>query len=513
MPVQFPLSGFFQSSGNAAAIFAENLRDEIATFACSLWANYPAFITESTVPGASFARGFMNQMCSPIQAPVPAPAPPFTGAQCPTSYFWRPTMRVSRPNSALGLNIGDEIIVQAVANQNGPISSTEYPPVPNNAFVAGKALGPNFNPQTSFVFSGIAVEWRDPPDPVDNPSLVNVNEIVSDSFTRVDGMPDNCGSLPADYPVNPPSSIDLTTNILITNLDTLDNTYTLVYNKVSNQYNFPMNFKLNGVNVTLDLGGITIYGPPQITLPTSGNDVPVPGSDGGDDGAGGTNDDTYPDSEYPVLPTLTVPTTADQLIEYVICTDGVISIVSDTIKVATANIPFSSLIIDILVNILTDVCDISTGDAIVGLPDYYALRPGVNRPAIVYLYKEFIGGVWQDSTYTSTVQHPSASAIADIMTIVVPDKTMGTFITSATLNDGSRIRATGDTSMSSLTNFNFLLNQVDASQIPSDITDRTTTCEDIRLQVKTVKCRQIEYYPQGKADSMSPVTKRVIDAP
>jgi hypothetical protein len=421
-------------------------------------------------------------------------------------------MRVSRPNSALGLSIGDEIVVQAVNNQNGPIASTEYPPVPNNAFVVGKANSVNFNPQTSFQFSGFTVEWRNPPDPADNPSLVNVNEIVSDSFIRVDGMPDNCGSLPADYPVNVPSSMDLTTNITIVNLDGLDNNFVLVYNKLSNQYNFPMNFKLNGVNLTLDIGGITIYGAPQVTEPTSGNDLPVPGSDGGDDGAGGTNDDTYPDSEYPTVPDLTVPTSVSQLIEYVVCTDGVISAVSDTLKVVTANIPYFSLIIDILVNILTDVCEISEAEAIVGLPDYYALRPGVERPAIVYLYKEFINNTWQNSTYSSTVQHPSAAAIANIMTIVVPDKTMGTFLTSATLKDGSRIRSSGDTSAASLANFNFLLNQVDSAEIPADIVARTTTCEDTRLQVKTVKCRQIEYYPNGKAAGVNPLTRRVIDA-
>jgi hypothetical protein len=512
MSVKFPLSDFFQSSGNAAAVFSESLRDQIATFACTLWANYPAFITESTVPGASFARGFMNQMCSPIQAPVPAPSPPFVGAQCPTAYFWRPTMRVSRPNSALGLSIGDEIVVQAVANQNGPISSTVYPPVPNNAFVVGTANSINFNPQTSFQFSGFAVEWRDPPDPADNPSLVNVNEIVSDSFTRVDGMPDNCGSLPADYPVNPPSSMDLTTNITIINLDGLDSNFVLVYNKLSNQYNFPMNFKLNGVNVTLDIGGITIYGPPQITEPTSGNDLPVPGSDGGDDGTGGTNDETYPDSEYPTVPDLTVPTSVSQLIEYVVCTDGVISAVSDTLKVVTANIPYFSLIIDILVNILTDVCEISEAEAIVGLPEYYGLRPGVERPAIVYLYKEFINDTWQDSTYSSTVTHPSAAAIANIMTVVVPDKTIGTIVYSVSLTDGSRIKTSGDTDTNAQSNFNFLLNQVESSFIPVNVNDCTTVSEYPKLQVKTVKCRQIEYYPNGKAAGVNPLTRRVIDA-
>lgn len=512
MSLRFDVSEFFVQSGNDAAIFNEQLRDGIATFACGLWADYPRFITEGTNPVSSFARGFMNQACSPIQPPVPAPSSPFVGGQCPTAYFWRPSFRVSRPYASFGLAIGDTIQVEAVLPVVGSIDSTTYSPFNQNSFVTGFTTSNGVNSNSnSFEFNNTNVLWS-----VDNPNDsegfgVFISEVISDSFVRVDGQPDNCGSLPSDYPNNPPTSVDLTTTINITNLDTVDNSYTLVYNKISNQYNFPMGFKINGVNVVLDISGLTIYGAPEVIQPTSGNDVPLPGSDGGDDGAGGDNDTTYPDNEYPVVPDLTVPTVVERVVEYAVCNDGVIELVTTTLKAVTSTIPYSSLAIDILSELVTEICEMDVGEAIVGLPEYYGLRPGAERPAIVFLYKELVGEVWQQSTYSSTVSNPSAAAIAAISTVDVPDKTMGEIVYSLNLKDGSRIKASGDTDINAQATFNFLLSQVDPVFVPDDVPNCVTISEYPKLQTKTVKCRQIEYYPSGKAAGVNPMIQRVID--
>lgn len=514
MSLKFPVSEFFEQSGNNAALFNEQLRDLTVTFACSLWSNYPAFITEGTNPVSSFSRGFMNQVCSPIQPPLAPPSLPFFGAQCPTAYFWQPSFRVSRPYASLGLSIGDSLEVQAVTTVIGPIDSTTYGAFNQNQFVTGfTTSGGSDSGNNSFEFSNIPVLWG-VDDPNDSEGFgIFISEVLVDSFTRVDGLPDNCGSLPSNYPSNPPSSNDLTADIVIVNLDGVDNVYTIVYNKISNQYNFPMGFKINGVNAILDLSGLTIFGAPEVIQPNSGNDVPVPGSDGGDDGAGGENDETYPGNEYPVIPDLTVPTVVDKLVEYVVCNDGAIESVSDTLKLVTATVPYASLVIDILTNVVTDVCEIGDAEPVVGLPEYYGLKPGARRPAIVYLYKEFLNDVWQKSTYSSTVSNPSSAAIAAISTVNVDDKTMGSFVYSLALTDGSRIKTSGDTEANAATNFNFLLNQVDAPFVPPDVVDCITISEYPKLQVKTVKCRQIEYYPSGKAAGVSPMIRRVIDAP
>lgn len=512
MSLKFPFSEFFEQSGNASAIFNEQLRDSTLTFACNLWANYPAFITEGTNPGSSFARGFMNQACSPIQPAVPAPSLPFVGGQCLVPYYWDIVGRASRPIPSRNIQIGDSILARANINVSGAIDSVSFPPVLNLRPFLGRSVSNGVESgNNTFTAQGVGVDYGvEDSQPIEIGTII-IDEVLSNTFTRVDGLPDDCGNLPSNYPSNPPSSIDLTANITITNLDGVDNVYTIVYNKISNQYNFPMGFKINGVNAVLDLSGLTIYGAPEVIQPTSGNDLPVPGSDGGEDGAGGNNDTEYPDTEYPVVPDLTVPTVVDKVIEYVVCNEGVIETVTDSLKLITATVPYASLVIDILSAVVTDVCEIGETEATVGIPEYYGLRPGIDRPAIVFLYKEYIDGVWQKSTYSSTVSNPSQSAVDNIQTIDVPDKTMGTIVYSLNLTDGSRIKTSGDTEIEAQANFNFLLGQVDSIFIPPDVANCTTISEYPKLQVKTVKCRQIEYYPNGKSAGVSPLERRIID--
>ena len=150
-------------------------------------------------------------------------------------------------------------------------------------------------------------------------------------------------------------------------------------------------------------------------------------------------------------------------------------------------------------------------ETIVGLPEWYGIRPGASRPAIVFLWKEYIDDVWQKPTYSSTVSNPSAAAIADIPNIISQDKDMGTWVASLTLTDGSRIRTSGNTEVVALNNFNFLLNQVGPAFIPAMVNSKIILSENQQLQVKTVKLRQIEYYPQGGGVNRSPTIRRVLD--
>ena len=497
MGLHFPISEFFESSGNAAAEFNENLRDGIATFACNLWSNFPAFITEGTTPTQSFARGFMNQACSPIQAPVPVPQTPFTGGQCVGVLYNAIFDFEIESNFAPG--IPNPFSQQPFTGLIGPIVSLTATQIGPRQFQYN-AIADGGN-QTLQVLGGLT--------PV-NTTILPTNQVWS--VVRQDGQPDNCGNPSEQYPGGNPTFNDLRTIITINNLDGTDNNYELVYNKLTNQYNFPMSFKLNGTNVNLDLSGITIFGAPEIISPTSGNDVPPPGSDGGEDGIGNPNDDEFPLVGYPVIPDLVGSTTTDIDIEYLVCESGVISSIIETIKAVPGLSPQLLLLIQLLNAIIEEICEATGAEAIVGLPDYYGIKPGVERPAIVYLYKEFIMGTWDASTYSSTVSNPTAAAVAAINTIAVPDKTMGTWVTSIALTDGAKVKASGNTEAESLSNFNFLLNQVEPSLLPGDVPANTVVTSYPRLQVKTVKCRQIEYYPNGKQAGVSPAIRRVIDA-
>ena len=497
MSIFYPVEQFFQASGNAAAVFGEQLRDGIATFACNLWELYPNFITQSSLPAASFSRGFMNQMCSPIQPPVIAPSQTFTGGQC------------------VGLNytilvqffFSDASTKEITLSLFGPISTLQGWLTPAGAGWIMNGRGEGFD-----INGDPAVSVNQGGPVFGTPTTVGFVLIPN-------GGPDVCGDPPINYNSPQPTSSDLQTVINITNLDGLDNSFDLVFNKVSNNYNFPMSFKLNGVNVVLDVGGITIFGNPTVNKPSTpanrtDNDPEKPGTDGGNDGVGGDNNTVY-DNDYPTLPDITAPETALEVLEWLICIDGVITVVTDTLKVVTGNGPVLNLIIDLVGDILEEICEGGGGDEvapIVGFPEWYGIRPGTDRPAIVYLWKEFINNTWQPSTYSSTVSHPTAAAVADINTIVVPDKTMGTWVASLTLTDGSRIRTSGDTEVVALNNFNFLLNQVEPAFIPADVNTKIILSENQQLQVKTVKLRQIEYYPTGGGVNKSPTIRRVIDA-
>lgn len=504
MSIFFSTREFFETSGNDAYKFSEELRDGIAGFACNLWSSFPGWMTQNSLPATSFARGFYNQMCSPIQPPVNAPSNTFTGGQCP----------------------GVQYRAQTVWNDNGsPAVAPTFPP--NGTLVTGPILS-----MVNRTKAVSASKWRGETEVtytlttggtaivvLQTEQLNGQPDSPVNSLVREDGQPDNCGNPPLEYPVTTPTVNDLTTTINITNLDGVMNSYELTVNQIQTNYNFPIGFKLNGVNVTLDLSGITIHGSPQVTnvtltnTPTSTDNAPdPPGTDGGRDGIGNSNDTVYDGQDYPTLPDFSNPETIVKVIEYVLCVDGVIQTVIETIKIIAPSSPLVDILLAILKNILEDICELQEEgmEATVGLPEWYGLKPGQDRQAIVYLWKEFINGKWQKPTYSSTVSNPRQSAIDDILTITVPDKVMGTFYATATMIDGSRIVATGDTEVTALNNFNFLYNQVDPAFQPTDINQKIVISENQRIQVKTVKLRQIEYYPDGKAAGISPSIRRVI---
>lgn len=501
MPLRIPVKDFFTPLENTANEFSANLRDGVATFACNLWSSFPRFVTENTNPANSFARGFMNSMCSPIQPPVPAPTSAFVGGQCP-GVIYDIAGTFGNGNAVYG---AEGAIRTFNASVFGPVNGLS-----EGFFLQVQHQGNQFTTTRDDLTNG-QVNMTDVF--VTNPNVTVIYAMPGTaqitSVTRVDGMPDDCGSLPPTYNSPDPTPQDLITIININNDDTLINSYEVQYVKVSNQYNFPMNFKVNGINVSLDFGGLNFYAPDGFTSPNSNPDLPPPGSDGGDDGGGGTITRTYPTSEYPIAPEVPVLREVVRTIEYLLCDEGVLSTITESLKVAVGFEPIFLLLIDILNQIVTDLCN--NDEINLGLPEYYGLQPGADRPAIVYYWKEYVGGIWQKPTYTSTVSHPSSAAIANIPNIPSFEKNMGTYRAFVRLLDGSNIRATGDTPQNAQANFDFLINQVLASLLPANLLDATVISTDNRLNVKTVRLRQIEYYPSGKLNNAAPQIRRVVD--
>lgn len=508
MPFRFPIESFFQISGSASAAFGEKLRDEVATFACELWSLYPDWMTRGLNPANAWARGYMNHMCSPVQPPAPAPPTTFTGGQCPGVLYrfqWHPIINpTNNNNDPLVVNYS-QTITDNLIEYEGPISEVflQDPAAQRVNFAdylaSGKVFGEAYNLGISDALA----------QPRNFYGFINNWGLYPKGFVRSDGMPDTCGNLPNPYNSPDPTSDDLIKEVPIPNPDGIDNVFIIQYNKQTNNYTFPIGFKVNGINVTIDIGGMVFYAPNGWGNPSGGNDVPPPGSDGGDDGEGGGNTTIFFDNEYPIAPENPVPREVTEIITSLVCTDGVIETIETSLQLAVGFEPILSLIIEILGQILTDLCE--TPEASLSLPEYYGLRPGVDRPAIVYLWKEFIGGRWGASTYSSTVHHPTAAAIANIPNLTNIQKFTGQFRRTVSLLDGSQVRTTGNTAIAADNNFNFLVNQVDPVQLPTPLVDFIIESEDTRIAAKTLTLRQVEYYPDGKKDNTSPAIKRTIN--
>lgn len=512
MPLFFSTESFFESSGNAAAEFQENLRDSIVGFSCSLWSSFPGFITNNKNPAASFARGYMNSVCQ-NRVPLPnLPPIPFTGGQCP-GILYNLNYRDRTYNITNCNLVTDQFFSVQVT---GPIGSPFFEPTGTTAQTSCNGLS---NADVDLGAWKIPTQLGDvtlssgvfnDPSNVANPPLSSVTEIT---VTRVDGLPDNCGDISQEYDSPQPTGQDLQTTIIINSPDGNDISMSLIYNQLSEEFNFPMGFKLDGVNITLDMSGLTIHGDQSYTSPNTGNNPEPPGYDGGNNGVDPPYLATFPDQPWPALPELSIPKQITDSLTSAICNEGTIESIEEIVETLPGvTLPFKA-ILKILVNILEEVCQEEDVQAVVGYPEYYSVKPGASRPAIVYLYKTYDGNSFGSSTYSSTVNEPSQAAIDEILTVNVPDKTIGTFVASISLISGTRLVASGQTNSSAIGNLQYLIGKVNPAILPPNFNDAIVVTEDKRLNVTDLVCRQIEYYPNGGGANRSPEIRRVIDQP
>ena len=510
MPLFYPTESFFESSGNLAAEFPERIRDEVVGFACEIYEQFPDFVTNNKNPISSFSRGYMNSMCrGRINTPVLTP-PTYTGGQCEgilynINYRDR-TYNVSNCNLVTDQDFtiqGTGALGEPYFFPTGQTVVTSCNGLSNATVEQGEWRLPTGS--GDIVLSGGV--FNDPSGQASPP----LSEAIINAVSRVDGLPDDCGDPPSLYPPTNPTSNDLTKVVVVPVFNDVDLNFDLTYNQMSPEFNFPMAFKLNGVNVTLDFSGLTIYGDASYTNPNTNNTPQVPGYDGGNDGVGGDYTRLFPDFNFPTLPGFTVPEQVQDTLETALCTDGVIEVIDNVIDIIPGVSPVFKLVLGLLVQILGEICQEEDVPPVIGFPEYYGVKPGAGRPAIVYIYKEYDGTNYGASTYSSTVNQPRQTAIDEIPTVNIPDKTIGTFVASIQCIGGTRLRASGETKSGAEANLNFLLSKVDPAIIPVDTQDQIVVTEDGRLDVKTLVCRQIEYYPLGASANTTASIRRTID--
>ena len=292
MPILINPSDLSAKIANNTATFIEKLSEETRGFACSLWRNYPDFLTKNNALARSFVRGYMNNLCQDKLLPI-NPGIPWTGGQCPNLYkvTWQSGYNVSPgvynwtqvAESQLGIGPYQRLVFR---NSNTGAEFINVTP-DNPRFAefpwrlrAYRADG-TFD-ERAFPFGDKEMLRLIPWSVVDSGISLGGNSTISgnDYFRRVDNLPDDCGDPPSEYPPTNPQPSDFTTviNLLSEDGDTL--TYNLEYIPTNN-LSFPINFNLGGIEVVFDLGGInfnfSLLSIDGIPLPLpDGQDPPLP---------------------------------------------------------------------------------------------------------------------------------------------------------------------------------------------------------------------------------------------
>ena len=268
MPIFKDLPGLAERIGAGTADFGDKVADSVRIFACGLWQNFPDQITKNSSLGASFARGFMNSACADQTLPPP-PSIEFDGGQCPGESYKVRYRKAQIVGGNLQIFGNFESPISGGAEDEAPFSNLRlfYDNIEQFSFIQGrKGFATSSNNVTRaeidtsmrtghvlFIAGG-------------TPGLCLFD------FVRVDGGTE-CGDDPPAYPPTSPTANDYTTTVNINTEDTGVIEVPITF--APTLFSFPMNFDVGGINVRLDIGGISFnFGG------RDANDIPLPLPDG-----------------------------------------------------------------------------------------------------------------------------------------------------------------------------------------------------------------------------------------
>ena len=493
MVLKFDASEFFEGFGENTQDFTASLRDAIVGHACDIWERYPKWMSEGSNPVSSFQRGFMNSACSkkPGFSPPQIEPPSFEGGQCPVQY---------------------EVLMEATTSFNGqpqsnrtsrrlvygPIENVEVTrPIPNNDpriigfYVLGRDINGNVNEQTDPIGG---VGWE--------------AQLISVEINRLDGLPDDCGGSPPGYPdIPPPTSNELNVDITVNSFDGNELTFPVTWYSIRPDFNFPITLDVGGIDVTLDLSGLTLKGDPTINNPR-GNNEPLVDTDKDVTLPDGSKVTIFQPTSPPILPVEVLETIEDIDLQWVVCESGILQTVNEIVKVSSGAAPWLKVLFPILINMIEELC---AEESDVGVPEIYPVLPGAERPVIMYYYKEDLGeGKKGVSTYTSSLPNPTTDAINEVGDGKFPNRALGKFVCTIRLTDGSRLIGRGITETDGRAHLNFLLARTNPAFIPSDAQECIVVTKNEKFEEIRVKCSQVEYYPDGKAFGVNPSVLQII---
>lgn len=231
--------------------------------------------------------------------PPPAPPPPFLGGQCPCVEY-RVTIAIvfsSRPD---GVTCADG------GSSTGPV--LVYGPIGDISLVGSGLCGPT----TAYLPCRGLTSGPCQPEQfllqVANEDFLGLRKCEIVSIERTDGLPDDCGSLPPEYPPLPDNWNIHNTNVTYTNNDGLDLTIPLILAWGYADLDFNANIR---IPFTLRLGDSTNNNQTILkgSLNISTGDVsyrPVTNYYGNPNPGNGPGDGN-PDENLPEYPTIDLP--------------------------------------------------------------------------------------------------------------------------------------------------------------------------------------------------------------
>lgn len=211
---------------------------------CSLYSQAPYWVMTRNNFIVPVVTRTLDNFCADFPPPPPPPPPPFTGGQCEgVPYRVRAAYSFTVSGSSQ-VHDRDEILstVQGKIQSISTNGDTSAQTIIINILTTASATPIRVTKNLGF-----------------GSSLVPDSLVVS--FPTVDGSPDLCGDPPPPgyEPIPDPDDSDLTKTVNITNIDGDSYDYDVTINRdPGNTVVFPPSITVNGVNLTIDIGGINI---------------------------------------------------------------------------------------------------------------------------------------------------------------------------------------------------------------------------------------------------------------
>lgn len=230
------------STGEAAGDFIKKVADGAADFVCGLYRDYPgAIVDTSRSPAKEFGTGMMDSLCGKRKPGLPPPPDPtFSGGQC-ECVSYSVVLRLTNYSTA-----GVPSTSTSTGTFPGKIRGMQKLGRPNDpGFADWKILA-----------GGAAC----PSNVLTHSRISNSATVTIQSATRVDGLADTCGQPPVGYPPVPIPSDRGSGTVKVDKDDGTSITLPIVLVGINASANFSptINLNLGGIDLTIDVGGITI---------------------------------------------------------------------------------------------------------------------------------------------------------------------------------------------------------------------------------------------------------------